>query len=384
MTIGFLGINSKSLSYAILFEKSGHSCLLFDENEDLVFNLNQKIFISNEIEIQANLVNTNRISGSTVVTDVIQESQTIFTFIDTTINSNNTIDTTKVFDTIQQFYLASHIEVSLYNKNFLLSTVLNVGDCKRINEKISQFGIKFGYLPNFLTEDKIFSSLQNNNLFVLGTDSHELSTEISNLLRSSKSNSNIYLMSYESAELSKLAISAIIANKIVVSNLIGDLMINMGLEKEIPLVLNSISDDPRVGKNHLKYGLSYGGPNLGKEIKVLSEYIKSKKVKVDIFGNLDLANEEHLEYVKYYLMAKNSNKKIPFVLDSIGYKKNSKILEDSPRFKLCMELLKEGYIINLIEDLEISKKFFELSESYDNRLKFFKKGTIPEGIKINF
>lgn len=383
MTIGFLGINSKSLSYSILFEKSGHECFLFDQDENLVFNLNQKVFLSNEVEIQQELVDRKKISGSTDVTEVIKVSDTIFSFIDCPLNSNNTLNTTEIFDTIQQFYLASHIDISLYNKNFILGSVLNVGDSKRINEKIAQFGIKFAYLPNFFTEEKIYNSLISNNLFIIGTQSHELANDLSNLIRTIKKSSNIYVMSYEAAELAKLAVNSIVAHKIVVSNLLGDFLNSMGLDKEIPLVLNSISDDPRIGKLHMNYGLGYGGPNIGKEIKVLSEFSKNKKVKVDIFNITEQANEEHMEYIKYYYMSINPNKETPFVIESLGYKKNSKILEDSPRFKLCMELLQEGYIINVIEDIDISMKFSELSESFSNRLKFFKKGSKPEGIKIN-
>jgi nucleotide sugar dehydrogenase len=384
MTIGFLGLNSKSLSFAILLEKLGNNCLIFDEDENNIYNLNNKVYLSSELELQSELSNSKKIFGSTTVTDVIKQSSTIFVFVDTLINSNNTIDTTKIFDVVQQFYLASHIEVDLYNKNFILSTVLNVGDCKKINEKISQFGIRFGYLPNFLSEEKTYNSLISNQLYILGTNSYELSHEITNLIRSTQKNSNIYVMSFEAAELSKLAVSSIISYKIVVSNLIGDLMNSIGLEKEIPIVLSSISDDVRIGKQFMKYGMSFGGPNLGKELKVLSQFVKNKNVKVDIFESTELANDEHLEFLKYYLLTKNPDKSNPFVLDSLGYKRNSKILEDSPRFKLCIELLEEGYIINVIEDLEISKKFVELSDSFENKLKFFKRGSNPNGFKINF
>lgn len=382
MNIGFLGLNSKSLSFAILFEKSGHNCFIHDDNEDIVFNLNQKIFLTDEFDLQSEFVNSKKISGSTDPTEVIKISDTIFSFIDCPTNLDNSLNTTEIFDTIQKFYLSSHIDILLYNKNFILSSALNIGDCKKINEKIAQFGIKFGYMPNFLTEGSSFNSLVKNNLFVFGTNSHELSNDFSYLIRKIKKESKLYIMSYESAELSKLAISSIIAHKIVLSNLVGDLMTSIGLEKEIPLVLKSMSDDERVGKYNLEYGMSYGGPNLGKELKVFSNFIKEKKVKVDIFETTEQANKEHLEYLKYYYMSQNPTKEVPFVFNSLGYKRNSKILEDSPSFKLCMELLEEGYIINVIEDFDIANKFSNLSESYNNRLKFYRKGSSPEGIKI--
>lgn len=382
MNVGFLGINSKSVSYSILFEIAGHTCYFFDEDENLVFNINNKVYLTEEPTLLEKLVDRKKISGSTEVTEVIKNSDIIFSLIDCPPNANGTLDVTEIFAKIQTFYLASHLDISLYGKHFILSSVVNPGDSKRIHEKIAQFGVHYGYLPNFLTEGNTYNSLENNDLFVLGTDSDELSKTFTDLIRSIKTNSKVYIMSYESAELVKLGISAIVANKIVVANMLGDFMTSMGLEKEIPMVLSSISDDPRIGKQHMTYGLGYGGPHLGKEIRVLSEFTETKKVEINIFDYLEKANQEHLTFLKYYYMTLNPDKNRPFVIESLGYKKGSKIIDDSQRFKLCIELLQEGYIINVVEDLEIANKFTSLSESYDNRLRFYKKGTTPEGIKI--
>lgn len=383
MVIGFLGINSKSVSHSILFEKSGYKCLLYDQDENLVFNLNNKIFITNEPDIQVNLIDRKSLSASTEVTEVIKESDIIFSFVECLPNSDKTIDIGNVLEVIQQFYLSSHVDISLFDKKFILSTVLNSCDSKLILEKISQFGIHYGYIPTYTIEGDVYRSILNNESLIVGTHSTELFQQINDLFRSIKSGtSNVIMMSPESAEVVKFAISAIIANKIVVTNLIGDLMTTMGLEKEIPLVVNSISSDKRVGSHTFKYGLGYGGPNLGKEIRAFSEFIKSKKVEYNLLDVIDLANDEHLIYLKYHNMQLNPNKEIPFVMDSLGYKHGIKNIEDSQKFKLCVELLNEGYIMNVIEDLDISKKFTSLSESYDNRLRFYKRGTNPEGIKI--
>lgn len=382
MNIGFIGINSQSVSYSIKFDLSGHCCFLYDSDTDLVFNLNNKVFLSDESKILENLVNTKNIYGSTDVTEVIKNSDIIFSFIDCELNANNTINISPILDQIQSFYLASHLNILLYGKHFILSTTLNPGDSKKIYEKISQFGINFGILPNFLTEGQTYNSIINNNMYVLGTNSQDLSTTFTNLIRSINSNPKFYIMSFESAELIKLCISAITANKIVVANLLGDFMTSMGLKEEIPLVMSSISEDPKVGKQNMNYGLGYEETNLGKEMKVLSEFAKNKKIEINIFNDLERANQEHLNYLKYYYMTLNPNKSTPFIIDSLGLKKNNKNTETSQKFKLCIELLQEGYIVNVIENLDIANKFTSLSESFSNRLKFFKKGTNPEGVII--
>lgn len=383
MKIGFLNINSKSLAYGIVLDKIGHECFFFDEDNSLVSGLLNKYIPHTENDINLELLKFKNISASTEVTEVIKNSETIFCFTDCPSNTDHTIDISEIFKIIQYFYLSSHLEVPLFGKNFIISTVWNPYDYKIVYEKISQFGMNLAYMPNFITEGNSLQSLIESEYHVIGTNSTDLSNQITNLLRQIKqSNSEILIMSPESAELVKLGISSIVANKIVTANLIGDLMTSMGMEKEIPLVLNSISKDKRIGKQNLNYGLSFGGPNLGKELRAFSEFIKTKKVEINIFDNINRANDEHVVFLKYYYMTLNPNKNVPFNLDSITYKKGVNSVEDSQRLKLCLELLNEGYCVNVLENEFVSTNFLKLAESYENKLKFFRKGSQPEGVNI--
>ena len=51
--------------------------------------------------------------------------------------------------------------------------------------------------------------------------------------------------------------------------------------------------------------------------------------------------------------------------------------------QLCIDLLTEGYSVNVIEIDSVSKKLNALSNHYNGRLRFFKIGTNPKGYKIN-
>jgi UDP-glucose 6-dehydrogenase len=67
----------------------------------------------------------------------------------------------------------------------------------------------------------------------------------------------------------------------------------------------------------------------------------------------------------------------------ITHKKGTNVLEESQQFQLCVELLNDGYSVNVIETTEVANKLNSMSESYDGRLKFYKQGSNPEGILIN-
>jgi hypothetical protein len=48
-----------------------------------------------------------------------------------------------------------------------------------------------------------------------------------------------------------------------------------------------------------------------------------------------------------------------------------------------LDLLNEGYYLNVFEIDAISKQLFDLSQEFDGRLKFYKPGTVAEGYLIN-
>jgi hypothetical protein len=73
---------------------------------------------------------------------------------------------------------------------------------------------------------------------------------------------------------------------------------------------------------------------------------------------------------------------MPFIFDGLGDIKEE-MFDESQEIKLCVELLSEGYVIHTYQSEKTFSKLLKLSDSYENRLKFFKPGSSPQGIKIN-
>jgi UDP-glucose 6-dehydrogenase len=165
--------------------------------------------------------------------------------------------------------------------------------------------------------------------------------------------------------------------------MIGSLMSKLGLENEIDMVLTTIGGDSRIGKKSLKHGFGYGGPSLPNDNRVLGNLSKNLGLDLNLPLIIDGLNKNYSNFVKNHFIQKNPDRSVPFVMDHITYKKGTNILEESQQFQLCVDLLNEGYILHVIEIDEITKKLQQMSESYNNRLKFFKPGTNPQGYKIN-
>ena len=126
--------------------------------------------------------------------------------------------------------------------------------------------------------------------------------------------------------------------------MLGQVLTMSGMEDEIDNVLNSIGADKRVGKKYLKYGFGFGGPCFPRDNRAFASYASKVGVDHNIGHVTDAFNEEHATFLKEYFIYKNK-KKIPFFFDYLTYKPRTDILTESQQYRLCLDLLNEGYIV---------------------------------------
>jgi nucleotide sugar dehydrogenase len=384
MKIGVIGAGRLGLTFALLCEKNGYEVLVSDVREDYVYNLNQKICITNEPLIQDMLFESTKLSATTDNIEIIKNCDTIFTFVATPSTIDGNYDTSKVFDVSGNFNTASALEIPLFNKKFIIGCTTNPGDTEQIQQRLNMFSIQVAYNPEFIAQGEIVKGLEQSDIVLIGTDYQELSNvliEIYNKIQTTPVNA--YVMSPKAAEITKIGINCFLTTKISYANMMGDIMIKSGIKSEIDMVLSAIGGDSRVGKKYMKYGFGFGGPCLPRDNRALGHYAKNLGMELNLPLTVDSFNKEHATFLKDYYINLNSDKSNPFVMNYITYKRGTDILEESQQFQLCIDLLNEGYMVNVIEIDAISSKLNYLSESYNGRLKFYKQGTKPEGFVIN-
>jgi UDPglucose 6-dehydrogenase len=383
MKIGVIGVNSLGVAFSLLCENTGHEVIIYDEDEDIIFNLNQDIYNTTEPLIQKMLFESYDFSGTTDVVELIKECDTIFTFVDTipTIDGGN--DTTKVFEVSNHFFTVSQLDIPIYNKKFIIGSTMNPGETEQIQEKLHMFNIQVGYCPTMSSEGNIINGYINSDIVLIGTEHQELSNQLIYLFSKIQPNGvNIHTMSLKAAEIAKLSINSFISMKISFVNTLGDLLVKSDLKEETNAILHSISCDSRVGSKSFKYGFGYGGLNLPRDMKTLSEHYKKYDIDTTLITSVKDGNENHSKFLKEYYISQNPYKEIPFVIEYIGFKRGVNNLINSQQWSLCLELLKEGYYINVIDDNQLGGQFQDLCLFYNNRLKFYKSGTTPDGYKI--
>jgi len=384
MKIGIIGAGRLGLTFALLCEKNGYDVIVSDIREDYVFNLNQKICITNEPLIQSMLLDTTKFSATTNNIEVIKNSDLIFIFVSTPSTLVGDYDTTKVFDVVSDFYSANSQDIQLYGKKVIVGCTTNPGDTEQVQQRLNMFNVQVAYNPEFIAQGEIVKGLEQSDIVLIGTEYTELGDDLIDIYNKIQTTTvNAYVMSPKAAELTKIGINCFLTTKISYANMMGNIMIKSGLENEISMVLSAIGGDTRVGKKYMNYGFGFGGPCLPRDNRALGHYAKNLGMELNLPLTVDNFNKEHANFLKEYYIGKNPDKTVPFVMNYITYKKGTDITEESQQFQLCIDLLDEGYMLNVIEIDSVSKELNSLSESYNGRLKFFKVGTNPEGYKIN-
>ena len=383
MKIGIIGAGRLGLTFALLCEKNGYEVIVSDVKEDYVFNLNQKICLSNEPLIQSMLLDSKNFSATTNNIEIIENSDIIFTFVATPSTLDGNYDTTRVFEVVADFYTASSLNIPLYEKKFIVGCTTNPGDVEQIQTRLNMFNIQVAYNPEFIAQGEIVKGLEQSDIVLIGTEYTELSNQLIEIYNKIQTTPvNAYIMSPKAAEITKIGINCFLTTKISYANMMGDIMIKAGIQSEIDMVLSAIGGDSRVGKKYLKYGFGFGGPFLPRDNRALGYFVKNLGMELNLPLTVDNFNKGHANFIKDYYIQKNPDKTVPFVMDYITYKKGTDILEESQQFQLCIDLLNEGYTLHVIEIDAITNKLQQMSESYNNRLKFFKPGTNPQGYKI--
>ena len=383
MKVGIIGCDIIGLSFALLCEEKGHEVLISDENEDFIFNLNQKICITNEPLVQSLLLDSKQLSGTTESIEVIKQSDVIFTFAETKPSVENTFDTSKVFDVIKHFFSATSLDIPLYDKKFVVCSTTNPGDTEQIQKRLSMFNIEVAYNPPIVTHGNLVNNYRNSDVIIIGSDYDKVKEDLTLLYRQiNKESVNFYLMSIKSAEVTKIGIDGFLATKMTYANLISNLMEKMGIGDEINLVLESIGGDSRIGNKYLKNTYGFGGPSIPKSNRALVKYLKDLELNNTLPSSVNADNDYQIQLLKSKYIQLNPDKTTPFVFDSLGVI-NDRLFDESQELKLCIELLDEGYTIHTYKTGSIPSDLLKLSENYENRLKFFKSDSTSQGYKIN-
>ena len=366
MKIGLIGAGRLGLCFALLCEQAGYEVIASDVRKDYIIDLQKGVLGSTEPDVHDLLWNAKNISFTRSNTKVINECDIIFTLVATPSLETGDYDVSSVERVVKEI-----AESGKEGKALVVGCTTNPGDCERFQDELDSWDVF--YNPEFIAQGSIIRDLRNADMVLIGGDEGKYRDELVELyynIQGPNKEPRVSFMSTTAAELVKLAVNCYLTTKISYANMVGDVMTLAGMEEEIPSVLDAIGADSRIGTKFLKYGYGFGGPCLPRDNRAFAAYAKTLGIKYNLGETTDNFNDAHAKFLYEYVVSRNY-KNLPYYFDYVSYKKGTDIIEESQQYRLCIDLLENGYevYINDVTSVIINIKN-DLYEKYYDRVKF--------------
>ena len=256
MKVGVIGAGRLGLSFALVCDQHGIPMVISDSNETYRKNLKNGICITNEPQITEMFSKKRFLEVVDTNQEVVKECEYIWTFVETPSTSDGTYDITKLWSVVDDIVSTFKDGEQVMGKTFIVGCTTNPGDVEQIAEVLNQYSINVIYNPEFVAQGEIVKGIEEAKMVLIGCpDGHDLKI-ILNLYRIICGTSTHFnVMSYTSAELTKIAINCFLTTKISFANMIGEIAIKTGVGSEVNNILKAVGSDPRIGNSFLKYGL---------------------------------------------------------------------------------------------------------------------------------
>ena len=352
MKIGLIGTGRLGICFALLMAEAGYDVLASDTREDYIKDLQNNIVGDSEPEVQELLQRVEVNEHVEFTTDnkrVIRECDPIFTLVATPSLDDGSYDVSAVWDVVKEIK-DEMTSVANYTKSFVVGCTTNPGDCDKFKEELPE-SVDVYYNPEFIAQGSIIKDLRHADMVLVGGKENDLLEEIYTKIQEGHrfGGTLIYFMSIKAAEIVKIAINTYLTTKISYANTLGQVMISSGLGDEVQHALGAIGTDTRIGNRYMRFGFGFGGPFFHRDNKAFASFANKVGVEFNIGETTDNFNDAHAKFLKDYFISKNEDK-LPFVFDSVAYKPGTDILTESQQYRLCLDLLDEGYKVYVIDD----------------------------------
>ena len=189
--------------------------------------------------------------------------------------------------------------------------------------------------PEFLREGSALSDFRNPDRIVIGGSKESSLDIIINLYKDF--NSEIILTDAVTALLIKYLSNAYLPMRLSFVN--EALQLGDALDADIPILIEGIGADRRIGKDYFRPSPGWGGSCFPKDTKSLKVILNDKGLSSPLISSINISNDKHLDWTaKKILEIDSSSSNNCIVLYGAAFKENTDDLRDSPTIKLYEKL----------------------------------------------
>jgi UDPglucose 6-dehydrogenase len=268
-------------------------------------------------------------------TQAVQDAEIVWVTFDTPVNEDDEADygyvETRIVSLFPYLRPASLV---------LISSQLPVGSTSRIESayraECPTGNVHFAYSPENLRLGKAIDAFRNPGRIVVGLRHIEDREKLSSLL--TPFCPNLLWMSVESAEMTKHALNAFLANSIAFINEVATLCEEVGADAA--QVAKGLKSDERIGgRAYLSAGGAFSGGTLARDISSLTLEAKRLGVAVPLLESIRTSNDHHKNWAREKLISilGTVSRKTISVL-GLTYKPGTNTLRRSAAIELCLWL----------------------------------------------
>jgi len=373
MKLGIIGTGYVGLVSGVCFAENGNKVLCMDVDKKKIMRLcigDPVIYEPQLEELLGNNIEEDRITFTTSLKDVVQQSDVIFLCLPTPPMEDGSVDLSRVLE------VAGNMAKYINGYKVIVSkSTVPVGTCDRIRKIISsktKKKIDVVSNPEFLKEGAAVADFMSPDRVVVGTSSKKAEAIMRELYSSfMRVSERFILMDERSSELTKYAANSMLALRISFMNELANL--TEKVKADISMVRNGIGSDPRIGSSFLFPGVGYGGSCFPKDVKGLLNTAREMGYDFKILKAIDEINRNQKlvlvnKILKHY---KNNIKGKTFTIWGLSYKPRTDDLREAPSLDIIQKLLEAGAKINACDPVA-NENFKMLYSKKFKGVKLFK------------
>ena len=238
--------------------------------------------------------------------------------------------------------------------NIVICSTLQPGTFqKSLKNLMSKFNLNFIYCPEFVALGNTINGFTKPDILLIGGENKKLILDVKKIHKIFSKPNNISTMSFQGAEIVKLAVNSYVCTKISYANLISQICNKRNINESSKIV-DTIGFDSRIGNKFFKSGPPFGGLCFPKDVEAFYNLCMSSKVNSQMIKSIQTINFDQ----KKLFIRKLRNFIAKYKIEKLGviglsFKEDTMTINESQYLEVLKKFKKIKYqIYDLSPDIE--------------------------------
>lgn len=283
MRICVIGLGKLGLPVASAFRSQGFDVVGVDTNEALIQSLQDRTFTTYEPNVS--------LDGIDYKTQVPTNCAAAFICVPTPSKPDGAFD---------DKYVRAAVEAASFDNNpvIVIVSTLMPGQTRAISKECQS---EICYSPTFIALGSVVADFLDADVRIIGEESRDAGDFLERIYDKLPF-SPVKRMSFESAEIAKLATNCYVTTKIAYANQL-QMLCEATPNADVDDVTEAMGLDYRIGKHYLKAGMPFGGPCFPRDVLAMN----STRF---VTSGIRSSNERHANNLRSFIPMTSTNKTI--------------------------------------------------------------------------